>query len=105
MKIYFKITDKEVTVKLEQIRKTPRKRPDWASMMKEIESGKKLKRVQTNDRSQPILPKSKAKGKVVHGQTLPITTCSDDTGIDGDMNTKEVVKRLPSFSSSLVSIF
>ena len=85
-------------MKLEKIRKTPRKRPDWASMMKEIESGKKLKRVQTNDRSQPILPKSKAKGKVVHGQTLPITTCSDDTA-DGDMNTKEVVKPTSFFLS------
>jgi len=49
-------------------------------MMKEIEEGKTLRRVVTNDRSKPILPKSKAKGKVLHGQisvTGPITGTGD----------------------------
>lgn len=75
-----------VAVKLEQYKKTPRKRPDWASMMKEIEVGKQLRRVQTNDRSRPILPQAKAKGKVLPGQTFTPITCLDD-----DANTKEVV--------------
>ena len=55
-------------------------------MMKEIEVGKQLKRVQTNDRSRPILPQAKAKGKVLPGQTFTPITCLDD-----DANTKEVV--------------
>jgi len=59
--------------KLEKYRKTPRKRPDWATMMKEIEEGKKLRRVVTNDRSKPILPKSKAKGKFVYDSEKPTT--------------------------------
>ena len=71
---------------MEKYKKTPRKRPDWASMMKEIEVGKQLKRVQTNDRSRPILPQAKAKGKVLPGQTFTPITCLDD-----DANTKEVV--------------
>jgi hypothetical protein len=33
-------------------------------MMKEVESGVKLKKVVCNDRSQPVLPKTKAKGSV-----------------------------------------
>ena len=75
-----------VIVRLDSLRRTPRKRPDWASMMKEIESGKSrtLRRVETNDRSKPILPKVKAKGKVLNGQTLP--TWSDDPA-DGEMTT------------------
>ena len=75
-----------VIMRLDSLRKTPRKRPDWASMMKEIESGKSrtLRRVETNDRSKPILPKVKAKGKVLNGQTLP--TWSDDPA-DGEMTT------------------
>ncbi|XP_046645761.1 DNA ligase 1-like isoform X2 [Daphnia pulicaria] len=60
-----------VAVKLEKYKKTPRKRPDWASMMKEIEVGKQLKRVQTNDRSRPILPQAKAKGKFVYESEKP----------------------------------
>lgn len=78
-----------VAAKLEQFRKTPRKRPDWASMMKEIEVGKQLRRVQTNDRSKPILPQAKAKGKVLPGQTFTPITCSDDN----DAHTKEVVNQ------------
>jgi len=73
---------KAATAKLEQYRKTPRKRPDWGTMMKEIEEGKTLRRVVTNDRSKPILPKSKAKGKVLHGQisvTGPITGSGDQS--------------------------
>ena len=73
-----------VAKRLETLKKTPRKRPDWANMMKEIEEGKPLRHVQTNDRSQPILPKVKTKGKVHHGQTLP--TWSDDQ-TDGELTT------------------
>ena len=77
--------------KLEQYKKTPRKRPDWANMMKEIEVGKTLRRVETNDRSRPILPKSKAKGKVLAGQTTFMPT--DDTTIDGDPLKEVVIPR------------
>ena len=76
-----------IAAKLEALRKTPRKRPDWASMMKEIEVGKQLRRVQTNDRSRPILPQSKAKGKVLPGK--PFTPLADESA--DDTNTKEVV--------------
>ncbi|KAL1130078.1 hypothetical protein AAG570_013018 [Ranatra chinensis] len=35
-------------------------------MMKEVETGKKLKHVHCNDRSAPVIPKSKAKGQFVY---------------------------------------
>ncbi|KOX73608.1 hypothetical protein WN51_13685 [Melipona quadrifasciata] len=41
--------------KLEMLKQRPRKRPDWASMMKEVESGKKLRHVKCNDRSAPLI--------------------------------------------------
>lgn len=41
--------------KLEMLKSRPRKRPDWACMMKELESGKKLRHVKCNDRSAPII--------------------------------------------------
>ncbi|XP_017481812.1 PREDICTED: DNA ligase 1 isoform X2 [Rhagoletis zephyria] len=40
---------------IEKLKTRPRRRPDWSEMMKEVESGKKLRHVQCNDRSQPIL--------------------------------------------------
>lgn len=40
---------------LEKLKTRPRKRPDWSDMMKEVESGRKLRHVECNDRSQPIL--------------------------------------------------
>lgn len=30
-------------------------RPDWSGLLKEVEKGKKLKHVQCNDRSKPLL--------------------------------------------------
>lgn len=51
--------------KLETLRSRPRKRPDWGAMMKEVESGsRRLKHVQSNDRSSPLLPKVKVKDRV-----------------------------------------
>nr|XP_031834852.1 glutamic acid-rich protein-like isoform X3 [Nomia melanderi] len=41
--------------KLEMLKSRPRKRPDWASMMKEVESGKRLRHVKCNDRSAPLI--------------------------------------------------
>ncbi|XP_018364334.1 PREDICTED: ABC transporter F family member 4 [Trachymyrmex cornetzi] len=41
--------------KLDILKSRPRKRPDWASMMKEVESGKRLKHVKCNDRSAPLI--------------------------------------------------
>lgn len=35
-------------------------------MLKEIESSKKLKHVECNDRSQPLLPCAKAKGQFLY---------------------------------------
>ncbi|XP_033356342.1 glutamic acid-rich protein-like isoform X2 [Bombus vosnesenskii] len=40
---------------LEMLKQRPRKRPDWASMMKEVESGKPLRHVKCNDRSAPLI--------------------------------------------------
>lgn len=40
---------------LERLRTRPRRRPDWSEMMKEVENGKRLRHVECNDRSQPIL--------------------------------------------------
>ncbi|XP_043502609.1 trichohyalin-like [Polistes fuscatus] len=40
---------------LEMLKSRPRKRPDWASMMKEVESGRRLKHVTCNDRSAPLI--------------------------------------------------
>lgn len=56
----------EKAAKLEALRARPRRRPDWTDMMKEVERGTKLKHVQCNDRSAPILPQSKAKGQFVY---------------------------------------
>ncbi|KAM0725099.1 Actobindin-B/C [Formica fusca] len=40
---------------LEALKSRPRKRPDWASMMKEVENGKPLRHVKCNDRSAPLI--------------------------------------------------
>ncbi|XP_046740171.1 DNA ligase 1-like isoform X2 [Diprion similis] len=48
------LSDKQQKV-IEALKSRPRKRPDWACMMKEVESGRKLKHVKCNDRSAPIL--------------------------------------------------
>lgn len=48
------MTDTQKKV-LEKLKTRPRNRPDWKDMMKEVEGGKKLRHVQCNDRSQPIL--------------------------------------------------
>lgn len=50
--------------KLESLRSRPRRRPDWSDMMKEVESGRKLKHVECNDRSAPIISSTKSKGQV-----------------------------------------
>uniref|UniRef100_A0A1B6CSA5 WH2 domain-containing protein n=1 Tax=Clastoptera arizonana TaxID=38151 RepID=A0A1B6CSA5_9HEMI len=56
----------EKAAKLDSLRSRPRRRPDWTDMMKEVERGQKLKHVQCNDRSAPVLPESKAKGQFVY---------------------------------------
>lgn len=52
--------------KLAQLRNRARKRPDYSFLMKEIEGGKRLKKVVCNDRSQPLLPSSKTKGQFLY---------------------------------------
>lgn len=49
-----RISDKQKHT-LEKLKTRPRRRPDWSDMMKEVESGRKLRHVETNDRSKPIL--------------------------------------------------
>lgn len=49
-----RISDKQKQT-LEKLKIRPRRRPDWSDMMKEVESGRKLRHVETNDRSKPIL--------------------------------------------------
>ena len=50
------------------MKKRPTKRPDWNDLMQEIEKYRckagMLNKVQTNDRSKPMLSKSKVKGVV-----------------------------------------
>lgn len=53
---------------IEKLKTRPRKRPDWSDMMKEVETGRKLRHVQCNDRSNPILKSetiSNVKGQFV----------------------------------------
>ncbi|ODN01999.1 hypothetical protein Ocin01_04688, partial [Orchesella cincta] len=52
--------------KIELLRKSSRKRPDWGCMMKEIEKGRALNKVQCNDRSKPMLSRLKSRGKFVY---------------------------------------
>lgn len=40
---------------MEKLKTRPKRRPDWSDMMKEVEGGRKLRHVQCNDRSNPIL--------------------------------------------------
>lgn len=54
---------------LERLKTRPRRRPDWSDMMKEVEAGRKLRHVECNDRSQPILKSdtiSNMKGQFVY---------------------------------------
>uniref|UniRef100_A0AAG5D4J5 WH2 domain-containing protein n=1 Tax=Anopheles atroparvus TaxID=41427 RepID=A0AAG5D4J5_ANOAO len=48
------ISDKQKDV-LDKLKRRPRRRPDWSDMMKEVEQGRKLRHVQCNDRSHPII--------------------------------------------------
>jgi len=56
--------------RLDQLKKRPTKRPDWNDLMQEIEKYRckagLLNKVHTNDRSKPILSKSKVKGVFVY---------------------------------------
>ena len=58
--------NEDQVAKLEQLRSRPKTRPDWAGMLKEIEQSKKLKHVECNDRSRPLLPKEKSKGQYLY---------------------------------------
>uniref|UniRef100_A0A0A9WDL4 Uncharacterized protein n=1 Tax=Lygus hesperus TaxID=30085 RepID=A0A0A9WDL4_LYGHE len=55
----------EKAKKLEALKSRPRRRPDWTDMMKEVETGIKLKHVNCNDRSAPVIPLAKDKGQVL----------------------------------------
>jgi len=58
--------------KLDKIKKRPEKRPDWNELMREIDSfrfgssSQKLKKVACNDRSKPMLTKTKIQGKFIY---------------------------------------
>ena len=66
--------------KLEQLKKKPAKRPDWNDLMKEIgqfKSGTRgiLNKTSTNDRSKPMLSKTKVKGVVSTIVWLSLFAC------------------------------
>uniref|UniRef100_A0A1B0CNS9 WH2 domain-containing protein n=1 Tax=Lutzomyia longipalpis TaxID=7200 RepID=A0A1B0CNS9_LUTLO len=53
---------------LDKLRTRARRRPDWSEMMAEVEQGKKLRHVECNDRSRPILTcksMTKVKGQFI----------------------------------------
>jgi hypothetical protein len=58
--------------KLERIKKRPEKRADWNELMREIDSfrfgssSQKLRKVACNDRSKPMLTKTKIQGKFIY---------------------------------------
>ena len=61
--------------RIENLKRRPTKRPDWNELMKEIESVRngvvRLRKTQSNDRSQPVLSKVKVQGQVfLYGQWL-----------------------------------
>ena len=55
--------------RLEKLKKTPRRRPDWSTMMKEISQPRSLKKVECNDRSAPIVKNLKRKDNEVDART------------------------------------
>ncbi|KAH0998521.1 hypothetical protein HUJ05_006809 [Dendroctonus ponderosae] len=64
------LTDKQ-SKKLELLKSRPKVRPDWSATLKEIEGGRKLKHVECNDRSQPILPEGKAQEHFLYDSEKP----------------------------------
>ncbi|CAH1129755.1 unnamed protein product [Ceutorhynchus assimilis] len=64
------LNDKQAK-KLEQLKARPKVRPDWSQTLKEIESGRKLKHVECNDRSQPLLPESKDQEHFLYNSETP----------------------------------
>ncbi|XP_037802158.1 microtubule-associated protein futsch-like [Penaeus monodon] len=62
--------------KLDQIKRAARTRPDWNTLLKNIEGGVKLKHLspfEKTDRSKPILPSSRGKGgKFVYESEKPL---------------------------------
>jgi hypothetical protein len=58
--------------KLEALKSRPRKRPDWGALMKDVEMGsRRLKHVQCNDRSGPLLPRIKVKDRFMYESERP----------------------------------
>ena len=62
--------------RLDKLKKTPRRRPDWSTMMKEIGQPRSLKKVQCNDRSAPIVKNLKRKDNEV-GKGIGVRFVSD----------------------------
>ncbi|XP_017785132.1 PREDICTED: glutamic acid-rich protein-like [Nicrophorus vespilloides] len=52
--------------KLDSLRSRPKTRPDWTAVLKGIETGRKLKHVECNDRSKPLLTAVKTKGQYLY---------------------------------------
>ncbi|XP_030747549.1 glutamic acid-rich protein isoform X2 [Sitophilus oryzae] len=57
--------------RLDLLKARPKVRPDWSATLKEIEGGKKLKHVECNDRSQPLLPEAKAQEHFLYDSEKP----------------------------------
>ncbi|PSN41493.1 hypothetical protein C0J52_07209 [Blattella germanica] len=85
----------EKAEKLETLRSRPRKRPDWGKLMKEVETGhERLKHVQCNDRSSPLIPKTKVKGRkaeAVEAETEPDELDDIDKVRDDLQSTKQML--------------
>lgn len=64
------ITQKQAK-KLDLLRARPKVRPDWSQTLKEIEGGKKLRHVECNDRSQPLIPEAKAEEHFLYDSEKP----------------------------------
>lgn len=60
------VLTEEQKQKIDALKSRPKARPDWSQLLKGIESGKKLKHVECNDRSKPLLPAAKAKGQFLY---------------------------------------
>lgn len=81
---------KDQAVKIEALRSRPRKRPDWGAMMKEVESGKKLRHIDCNDRSAPLLPGIKVKETFMYESEKPNVHNLLLQAIQGGVNLKSV---------------
>ncbi|XP_060533543.1 glutamic acid-rich protein-like isoform X2 [Cylas formicarius] len=83
------LTDKQRR-KLDKLKARPKVRPDWSATLKEIEGGKKLRHVECNDRSQPLLPEAKAQEHFLYASEKPNVHNELLKQIEGGIKLKKV---------------